>query len=314
MKLIPAFLIFTLLGCVNEVPRDENEVISSPVNQADILSISSVYARLGSLEPCDCSFLPLGGFNRESNLLAIWKQQGDLLHFSEGPTFGDKNSPEEMIQALNKLSLAASTLSVSDFWIGKKRLQHALSMANFPWVFSNLEFNSVPKNKNHKRLVLNLKGWEIRIISLASFVPLQKKPEWLKWTPPKKVLEEELSLAVNPKTLFLILSDLDEKQIREFAPLIRYYTLFIGSKDTNYNTLPDQISDKVLLVRPSPESRIMAKIDLNLKNAQDVPSHFYNDSLTPFFKSIYETRIPSETKGGALNYDYEFVMLNEKLD
>lgn len=281
-------------------------------NGSRLLRVAFTEGRHGELEPCGCSFRPLGGVAREFNQLALWKKESDppLLSLAAGTTFwpsltfqappsklATQLKAQYVVDALNLLGLKVLSPGADDFLLDRATLRELQKRSKFQWTSANLIVEGQTFFPPFWEGVVG--GVPVVVVGIAS------PGEWpiagqanVEVSPPLPALRGALRQANPQGKLVVVIGTLDEKSHAQLKREFPEVNLILGGQEGQETFAVDQIGRALLYQNPSDRARAVAKLEL------EVPAsftNFYSGEVTQsFFDAIAGWRLELQTVEAAL--------------
>jgi hypothetical protein len=151
-RLATAFALVMLISACSSAPpvaKVEKNAASLPTKWTFITTAN----RNGELEPCGCSMAPLGGLQREKNVLKKWASEDgpNRLFFNAGTSFVPPSKHYNVAQmehyrlkatylarAMDMLGVSVHSPGIEDLGLGGSFVADLQTKTKFKWVSSNL--------------------------------------------------------------------------------------------------------------------------------------------------------------------------------
>ena len=272
--------LFLLSGCISLSGKDPSAKVIS-IDPQNHRNISIVYSHNRSLEllPCGCSFNPVGGLDREVNLLRQWQKdnkESTFLMLSGGTTFTPKILSDElkqeypkraavMAEALNQLGIHAFSPSADDLRLGKEYVDKIRETTKFPWVNANILHEGKPYFDPYA--VIEVGEARVVIIGMSS-LPLEEIAKGFEVVHPDKVLPkilQEIKTKVSGEPLIVLSSSVREFVTKALLSKYPEINVVAGQHLDDLGDELEQFSSRTVFVRPPSKGQKIARIDIPIQ-------------------------------------------------
>lgn len=264
--IITSLLWVALLGgCAS--PPDQ----ARPTNPVSVIFASN---RFLELEPCGCSINPVGGLEREWNLLEKWKKEitWPIIVLTGGTTFAPppkqynpKNAGHHiekghfLLEALDQFKTSALGLTIDDLAVGLEEIRRLERKARFPFISSNITakdgahlFKPFYEITNGEDLILLL---ALSHESQASW----SKPYAVK--NPENSVREILSSHGKRARMVIILSSLPRDLNTKILEIFPEVHVILGGIPNETTTHVEQYNRSSLYANPNDRGQALVRLD-----------------------------------------------------
>ena len=274
-------VLLALPGCTHQL-KNHNKLTT---NKAFPQRLSVLYTghRYGEIEPCGCQAVPLGGIEREYNVLQFWGsfEDRDLIYLGGGTTFVPDPSTfdvklldhyrvkaKHVLEGLASLGVQVLSPSAEDLVLGVETLQKLASETSMALVNANLVHSGTEDTVFSSHVEWEYPEGSIVVIGVSDGTASKKYPSLpnISVLDPIVAVERVLGGLEKKQNRFIILiSSLSDERRTKLLSAVPQINYVVGG--TPAQATPDvmMLSGNTLYSNPPDRARWISRVDLNLK-------------------------------------------------
>lgn len=297
---IRSFLLLAVLvwlsGCASQDTQTNVAPTGSNAEGPQKFRLLFTAHRYLNLEPCGCSFKPLGGLDREWNATNGMKKDGfETIKLTAGTTFvpsSESFKPKQvsnyakkaqfMADGLKEMGVEIVSPGSEDLVLGAEVLKELENRSQIPFVSANLQ------SKKNGQLIFKpsvtiTRGEKTFFVTGVSAAPAKAyASSEVTVRNPKESLKKVVASAP-PDAMVIVLSNLATKDRESLLASVPKINLVLGGLPENSTNEVEFVNEMTLYANPLDRGRGFARLDLQWDGPFD---GFYNEATSIAYAEV----------------------------
>lgn len=298
------------LACARTPVKNIHSLLDKKTFPKD-LSVLFTFYRHGEIEPCGCSIVPLGGFEREYNVIKLWGnfEGREVLYLAGGTTFvpvAKEFKPQLIdhyrlkakvtVEGLSEMGVQVVSPNIDDLSLGVGTFKDLVKNTPVSFVSSNIYLKKTNKPLFQPYLELDYGSSAIIVLGLSQMVSKKgypKNPE-IKVVSPHQVLKSIFEKLPKRSRFVIVISSLKKAERAAMIKAFPQINYVLGEDNENDPTLHVvQSSGSSFYLAPPKLAHYISRVDFAFKEPIDT---FYNAKIAvniPYFQKLQKKDLRS---------------------